>query len=178
MVELAPLTLAHVDAEMGFSGGEVQVFLLMEGLRARGHRCVLVAAEHSRAAAEARARGFETRPARMRGDLDFASVVELSAVLRDLRPDVVHLHTGRATWLGGLAAKAAKCPAITTRRMDRRVKKSWRTRLLYGRLTRRVAAISPSVARNLIEGGVDPARIEIVPSTIDPARVATVRGRE
>ena len=33
-----PLFSLHVDAEMGFSGGEVQVFLLLEGLRARGQR--------------------------------------------------------------------------------------------------------------------------------------------
>ena len=32
------LTIAHVDSDMGFSGGEVQVFLLIEGLRGRGRR--------------------------------------------------------------------------------------------------------------------------------------------
>ena len=37
-----PLTVAHVDAETGFSGGEVQVFLLLEGLRRAGHRSVLL----------------------------------------------------------------------------------------------------------------------------------------
>lgn len=178
MAGSAPLTLAHVDAEMGFSGGEVQVFLLMEGLRARGHRCLLVAARESRAAAEAKTRGFDVVPVRLRGDLDVAAVFELGGVLRQLKPDVVHLHTGRATWLGGLAAKVARCPAITTRRMDRTVKRGWRTRLVYERLTRKVAAISPSVAKSLVDGGVDPARIEIVPSTIDPARVAPKRGRE
>ncbi|MBL8859786.1 MAG: glycosyltransferase family 4 protein [Planctomycetes bacterium] len=177
MQDAAPLCLAHVDAEMGFSGGEVQVFLLMEGLRARGHRSVLVAPPASRAESEARARGFETRAVRMRGDLDMGSVVELAGVLRELKPAVVHLHTGRATWLGGLAARAAHFPAITTRRMDRRVKRGLRTRLVYGRLVQRVAAISPAVRDNLIAGGVDPRKIELVPSTIDPARVVAHKGR-
>lgn len=173
-----PLSLAHVDAETGFSGGEVQVFLLLEGLRARGHRCVLVAPPGSRAEAEALRRGFETRAVRMRNDLDLGAVVELTGVFRDLRPDVVHLHTARATWLGALAARAAARPAITTRRMDRRVKRGWRTRLIHGRLVQKVAAISPAVARELERGGVDPRRIELVPSTIDPARVVAQRGRE
>jgi hypothetical protein len=31
-----PLAIAHVTAEQGFSGGEVQVFLLAEGLREHG----------------------------------------------------------------------------------------------------------------------------------------------
>lgn len=177
MAESARLTLAHVDAETGFSGGEVQVFLLMEGLRERGHRCVLVSPPGSRADVEASTRGFETKPVRMRGDLDIKSVVDMARSLRELAPDVVHLHTGRATWLGALAARAAERPAITTRRMDRRVKRGWRTRLVYGRLTERVAAISPAVRRCLEEGGVDPRKIELVPSTIDPTRVVASRGR-
>ena len=49
----APLSIAHVDAETGFSGGEVQVFLLMEGLAKRGHRNVLVAPPGSRCLEEA-----------------------------------------------------------------------------------------------------------------------------
>jgi glycosyltransferase involved in cell wall biosynthesis len=174
---MAALTLAHVDAETGFSGGEVQVFLLMEGLRALGHRCVLVAAPGSRAEETARERGFETRAVRMRGDLDLGSVAALKRTFAALRPDLVHLHTGRATWLGGLAARVAGVPAITTRRMDRRVRRSWRTKLVYGALVRRVAAISPAVAQCLKEGGVDPARIVLVPSAIDPRRIEVNRGR-
>jgi glycosyltransferase involved in cell wall biosynthesis len=178
MSEHPPLCIAHVDAEKGFSGGEVQVFLLMEGLRARGHRNVLLSPPQSRAGGRARDRGFEQHAVRLRGDLDIGGMVELSRVLRDLRPDIVHLHTGRATWLGGLAARAAEIPAITTRRMDRRVRRGFRTRLVYGRLVRRVAAISPAVKRCLEKGGVDPASIVLVPSAIDPRRVEPNLGRD
>jgi len=174
---MAALTLAHVDAETGFSGGEVQVFLLMEGLRALGHRCVLIAPPRSRAEETALLRGFETRVVRMRGDLDLAGVAALKRTFGELQPDLVHLHTGRATWLGGLAARIAGVPAITTRRMDRRVRRSWRTKLVYGALVRRVAAISPAVAQCLKDGGVDPARIVLVPSAIDPQRIEVSLGR-
>ncbi|NUP95212.1 MAG: hypothetical protein HUU28_03515, partial [Planctomycetaceae bacterium] len=46
-------TIAHVDAERGFSGGEVQVFLLMDGLRRAGWRNVLFAPPGSAALAKA-----------------------------------------------------------------------------------------------------------------------------
>ena len=36
------LQIAHITGESGFSGGETQVFVLMEGLRARGHANLLV----------------------------------------------------------------------------------------------------------------------------------------
>lgn len=161
------LSIAHVDAETGFSGGEVQVFLLMEGLRRAGHRNVLVAPPGSRAIEEARRRGFETRPATMRNDLDLLGVLRLRERLAAAAVDLVHLHTSRATWLGGLAARWLGLPAITTRRQDRRVPASARTRLVYGRLVRRVVAISPSIARGLETGGVDRARVVTIPSSVD-----------
>jgi len=174
----APLVVVHVDAERGYSGGEVQVFLLLEGLRARGHRCVLVAPPGSRSEAEARTRGFETIAVPLSNDLDLRSVIALRRGIERLAPDLVHLHTGRATWLGGLAAWRTGVPAITTRRMDRRVSRGPRTQLIYRSLVRRVAAISPAVARCLTEGGVDPACMTLVPDAIDPDRIRPRRVRE
>lgn len=172
-----PLTVLHVDAERGFSGGEVQVFLLLEGLRERGHRPVLACPPGSRSAEEARGRGLEVREVAMRSDVDLAAVRGLARVLRELRPDLAHLHTGRATWLGGLAAWRAGVPAIATRRMDRPVKRNLRNRWIYGRLVQRVAAISPAVVDVLVAGGVDPERIDLVWSTVDPARLVPARDR-
>jgi hypothetical protein len=149
---MEPLRIAHVDAEKGFSGGEVQVFLLMEGLRERGHENVLVCPPRSRAEAEAGSRKLETIAVRMSGDLDLGSVPKLKRAIESWKPDLVHLHTARATWLGGLAAKLAKVPAITTRRMDKPLKQGWRQRLVYGSLVERAVAISPAVEDALPRG--------------------------
>lgn len=167
--ETRPLFSLHVDAEKGFSGGEVQVFLLLEGLRARGQRVVLVAPPGSRALAEAERRGIERVALRMRSDLDLAAVAGLRRLCLRLAPDLVHLHTGRATWLGAHAARWAGVPAISTRRMDRELARGPRTRWLYGRLLRRVVAISGPVRAQLVAGGVDPARVALIHSSVDPA---------
>lgn len=177
------LTICHVDAERAFSGGEVQVFALMRGLRARGHRSILIAPPGSRAQAAARADDFESRAASMSNDLDLASAARLWRHFAELAPDVVHLHTSRAAWLGALAlrfggkgrargdAASLKRPVVVvTRRMDREVRRNWRTRALYGRWTDAVVAISDSVARGLVEGGVDPSRLRVIRSSIDLAR--------
>ncbi len=177
-MRVQPLFIAHVDAERGFSGGEVQVFLLIEGLARRGHRNVLVCPPGSRAAAVAATRGIAVAPVPMRGDLDLAAVWRLRRLWRAAPPDVVHLHTGRAAWLGALAACAAGRPAVVTRRMDRAVARGWRTRLIYERCSRAVAAIAPGIAEQLAAGGVPRARIHVIPSAVDPARVRPVRGRE
>jgi len=168
------LAIAHVDAETGFSGGEVQVFLLMEGLRRRGHRNVLFAPPGSDSAVEALRRGLDARSVPMRGALDLVAVLRLKRELERAGVDLVHLHTSRATWLGGLAARWAGLRAITTRRQDRAVPRSVRTRLVYRRLVRRAVAISPAVARRLADGGVPSVTI---PSAVDPLALAPRRGR-
>ncbi len=175
---VAPLRIAHVTGEAGFSGGEVQVFLLMEGLRARGHANLLVCPPGSGSEREARRRGFAVAGVAMRNDLSLRAARRIAAALRPHEPALVHCHTGRANWLGGLAARESDIPALSTRRMDRRVKRGLRTRWLYGRLLRRVAAISPAVERRLREAGVPPERIRVIWSAVDPAALRPSAPRE
>jgi glycosyltransferase involved in cell wall biosynthesis len=172
------LRIVHIDAERGFSGGEVQVFLLIDALARRGHENLLICPPASAAAAEAASRGVAVAAVPMRGDLDALAVYRLWDQIAAANPDLVHLHTGRAAWLGGLAACLAGAPAVVTRRMDRPVRRGWRTRLIYERVTRRTAAISPAVVECLVAGGVPATRIALIPSAVDVARVRPTRPRE
>ena len=174
----APFAIAHVTGETGFSGGEVQLFLLMEGLRERGHRCVLICPPDARSAEEGRARGFEVRGVPMRSSASPLAVWRVAAALRSCAPQLVHLHTGRANWLGAPAARRLRLPAITTRRMDRAVARGARTRWLYGRGVRRAVAISDAVERCLLEGGVPCEKVRIIRSAVDPATLRPTRDRE
>jgi len=171
------LTIAHVTGESGFSGGEVQVFLLMEGLRERGHRNALLCPPDSASAREAARRGIEVHCARMRNDASLLSALRLRSHLRNGRPDLVHLHSGRADWLGGLAAWQLALPALTTRRMDRPVARGPRAGFVYRHATRRAVAISPAVRERLIAGGVAPETTRVIPSAVDPAALAPRAGR-
>jgi glycosyltransferase involved in cell wall biosynthesis len=170
--------VAHLTAETGFSGGETQVFGLMEGLRERGHRNLLLCPPGSRSEEESRRRGIEWL------DVDAGSawsprcVASVTRALRRAAPDVVHLHSGRAAWLGSVAARRLGLPALVTRRMDRRVRRSWRTRFVYAQACSRVVAISDAVARQLEAGGVPRDRLRVIPSAVDPERLRVRRGRE
>jgi glycosyltransferase involved in cell wall biosynthesis len=175
---MAPLFIAHIDAERAFSGGEVQALLLIEALAGRGHRNLLICPPRSALAAAAERRGIATRTVSMRSDLDPAALWNLVRELRALPPTpVVHAHTGRAAWLGSWAASRAGLPAVVTRRMDRPVRPGTRTRLIYQRWTQRTAAISPHVAAQLIAAGVPESRLSVIPDAVDPARVHSPRGR-
>lgn len=161
------MRVAHVDAETGFSGGEAQVFLLIEGLRERGYEGLLLCPPRSRSDEEARRKGIPVHPVKMANDLHFGAIVELRLALTRFRPDIVHLHTGRATWLGGLAARLLSIPAITTRRMDKPVRHGWRQRVTYGPLVARVVAVSHAVQEELLAGGVPPDKVSLIHDAVD-----------
>jgi len=98
--------------------------------------------------------------------------------LRRRTPALVHCHTGRANWVGAIGARFAQVPALSTRRMDRRVSRGLRTRWLYRRLLRRVAAISPAVERRLLDARVAPERIRVIWSAVDPEALRPSAPRE
>jgi glycosyltransferase involved in cell wall biosynthesis len=170
----------HVDAERGFSGGEVQVFLLLEGLAQRGHAQALVCPPGSEAAREISARGLpvEVFGVSMGSDLSLPALRGLGRAMGAFKPDVAHLHTGRSTWLGGLAARRAGVPAISTRRMDRRVKRGLKNRLVYGPLLRRAVGIAPAVSRCLLDGGVGEHKVRTIWDAVDPARLRVSESRQ
>ena len=172
------LTIAHVNSESSFSGGEVQVFLLMEGLRRLRHRNILHCPPDSRSEEECQRRGIDCVAIPMRNNLDLQAIWALRRSFKASGIDIVHLHTGRATWLGGWAAFAAGIPAITTRRMDREVKRNWRTRITYSTLVQRAVAISPGVAACLAVGGVRTDMTRLISSSVDPARIQPSAKRE
>ena len=102
------LRIIHVDAEREFSGGEVQVFLLIDGLAVRGHQNLLLCRPQS----AARSRGGAARHRRARGaDARRSRLVAVRRMARWIKAagaDLVHLHTGRAA---GSAARRRGSPA-------------------------------------------------------------------
>lgn len=170
------LRVAHVTTERGFGGGEVQVLMLMKGLAARGLQQTLWCPPGSAIGERARQSGLEVRELRMGSYLSVVSVLRLRSGLRD--HDIAHLHTGRASWLGSLAARLVDVPRVITRRTMRKVRRGWRSRLVYGGDRVAVVAISNSVANVLRAGGVDESRLTVVPDSVDLDRIPTRLGRE
>ncbi len=166
--EAPPLSIAGVDPERKFAGGETQVLGLTLELRAMGHRAELLCDPAGELWRRAQAAGVVCRPLPIRNALDFAAAVALRRRLRDGRYDVVHFHTSRAhamaPWVRGLTRAA-----VVTRRMDyvpNRLFAPW----LYGRrAVDGVAAISAAVADALARATGARERITVIPSGVDCA---------
>ena len=141
---------------------------LMRRQRRRGDEPHLAAPSDSAIHARALAEGFPVHAVAMRGTWDLSAAFALARLHRSLRPDVVHWHAARAHALGAIASILSPGPArILSRRVDFLVRRSPGSRLLYALPIDAIAAISGGVRDALVQSGVDPARVSVIPSGID-----------
>ncbi len=133
-------------------------------------RGTLVCPEGSLVALAAQARGIEVLLMPMSGDLDVGFIFRLRRVIRQLRPDLVHVHSRRgADRFGGLAAILAGVPAILSRRVDR-PEPAW-ARPKYWPY-KRVIAISACIEEQLLVAGVPERKLRLVSSGVLPESCA------
>src|SRR5262245_65453448 len=78
----------HIDTARTWRGGQNQVLLTVNGLRAMGHRAALVAhpdGELRRRATE----GLELIPIAPRAEMDLSAAWRMARVIKRLRPDLI-----------------------------------------------------------------------------------------
>jgi glycosyltransferase involved in cell wall biosynthesis len=167
----------HVEAGRNLYGGARQALYLMAGLEDRDIRGTLVCAAGGAPAAAAVAEGLDVVEIPMHGDLNVGLVRRLGTLIRQIRPDLVHVHSRRgADWFGGIAARRSGTPAILSRRVD-----SHDMPLLASLKYRSfdtVIAISECIRLQLAAAGVPAAKLRVVRSAIDPARSRATWQRE
>ncbi len=175
------LRTLHVNDAPTWRGGEQQTLYLLEGLRRRGHEAALVAQPRSPLAERARRAGIETVEIRMLGEMDVRAAWLLAREVRRREPDILHFHTSHAHTIGAIAA-ALVAPRRRPRTvLSRRVDFSIYRHSFFGlngikyRAADRIVAISGAIRDVLLADGVDPRRIDVVLSGVDPARFAGVR---
>src|SRR5260370_10070270 len=115
----------HIDTAKTWRGGQNQVLLTVLGLRALGHRSMLVA----HAAGELRQRaqeGLELVPMAPKTEMDLSAAWKLSRLIKQLRPDVIHAHDPHRVAMAALAlsmsTQLAKPPLVAARRVDFHIK--------------------------------------------------------
>jgi glycosyltransferase involved in cell wall biosynthesis len=169
------LVTCHVDTERGWRGGEQQMAYLVSGLVARGHRALAVVQPGCEPERRLRAAGVETWPLPMRGEVDGVAMLSLARRIGAARADVVHLHTSHAHTLGVVGAFLGGRPAVV---VSRRVDFSIFRRSFLGlnavkyRLgVDRIVCVSEAVRDVLLRDGLEPERLSVVRSAVDPDRV-------
>jgi glycosyltransferase involved in cell wall biosynthesis len=152
----------HVNTEHGWRGGERQTLFTLSGLQQRGIECALVAQPDSPIERKAKDSGIKTYPLKMNGPADIFAAFKLAGLCRSEGIDILHLQTSHAASLAALS-RIFLNPAkmVAARRVDFAIKSGWK----YNRFDA-VVPISKAIKDILIQGGVEPARLELIPSGI------------
>lgn len=163
----------HLDTARTWRGGQNQVLLTVLGLRALGHRSMLVA----HAAGELRQRaqeGLELIPLAPKTEMDLSAAWRLSRLIKQLRPDVVHAHDPHGVAMAALALSMStqldKPPLVAARRVDFHMKDNALSRWKYRQVDCFVCA-SEAIRQMVIADGVPAARVVTVHEGIDLGHV-------
>src|SRR5262245_66110718 len=116
----------HVDTARTWRGGQNQVLLTVNGLRAIGQRATLVAhpdGELRRRVAE----GLDLIPLAPRSEMDLSAAWKFSRLVKRLEPDVIHAHDPHGVAMAALALSLGGQPAgppalVASRRVDFQLK--------------------------------------------------------
>ena len=170
----------HIDTARTWRGGQNQVLLTVNGLRALGHRAALVAhpdGELRRRAAE----GLELIPIAPRTEMDLSAAWRLSRAVKRLAPDVIHAHDPHGVAMAALAlsiagassTKRGSAPAlVASRRVDFHLKGNSFSRWKHRQVDCFIAA-SDAIRQMLVADGVPSDRAVTVHEGIDVDHVAT-----
>jgi L-malate glycosyltransferase len=169
--------VAHLDTGRTWRGGQSQVLLLLRGLAARGHGCLLLA-PGGPLLERARALGFETERWSPFAEWDVAAMLRAVATLRRFGPEVVHCHGARAHALGAPAARLAGVPAtVVSRRVAFAVAGHPLSRLKYRLPVDRYLCVSRGVMDVMRQAGIPSSRLALVPDGVElPGAAAVAAG--
>jgi L-malate glycosyltransferase len=159
----------HIDTARTWRGGQNQVLLTVNGLRAMGQRASLIAhpdGELRRRAAE----GLDLIPIAPRTEMDLSAAWRLSRVVKRLRPDVVHAHDAHGTAMASLGLSLGSptpAPAlIVSRRVDFHLNRNSFSRWKHRQVDFFIAA-SEAIRKMLVADGVPSERAITVHEGID-----------
>jgi L-malate glycosyltransferase len=164
----------HLDTARTWRGGQNQVLLTVLGLRALGHRTILVA--HGAGELRQRAEeGLELVTLAPKTEMDLSAAWRLARLIKRLRPDVIHAHDPHAVAMAALARSMNTGPTrpvlIAARRVDFHLKGNALSRWKYRQVDRFVCA-SEAIRHMLLEDGVPTERAVTVYEGIDLDRAA------
>ena len=173
------ISIAHTQASNGWGGQEIRILTEAAGLGRRGHRVIVYAAEGARILDEAPRFGVRAVALPI-GRKRLIGVRALVDAFTRERIDIVNAHSSTDAWLAALASgwlrlRHRRHPVLVrTRHVSIAVPNDPGTRWLYRTASVRIVTTGDALREQLIrDNGIDPQRIDSVPSGIDAAHFSS-----
>ncbi|MCX8083726.1 MAG: glycosyltransferase [Calditerrivibrio sp.] len=160
------MRVLHIEVGRNLYGGAKQVVYLLEGLKRMGVENILLTPKGSAISREAKDFSNIVEISFL-GDLDLTFPIRLLSVIRDRRPDIVHVHSRKGVdFWGGFVSKLKGVPAICTRRVDNPENPIWA--MLKYNFYNKIVTISDGIRRVLLDEKIPPQKIITIRSVLYP----------
>jgi len=159
----------HTEWSDGWGGQEIRIIEEMCAVRDLGVTVSLACRPEARIREKAREREIPVHTLPFRGNTDLETLWKLIRIIRREKIDIVNTHSGKDTWVGGVAAKLAGAKFIRTRHLSNPINPS-RLNFING-LADYIFTTGESVREDMIRcNRIDPKKIASIPTGIDETR--------
>jgi len=160
------IKVLHTEWSDGWGGQEIRIIDEMLAVRDQGVEVFLACREHASIRQKAEEQKIPVFVLPFRGNLDFKTLFALKKLISQHQIDIINTHSGKDTWVGGLAAKLAGAKFIRTRHLSNRI--SSNPTNFINELADYIFTTGESVRSDMIKlNRIRPNRIESVPTGID-----------
>jgi glycosyltransferase involved in cell wall biosynthesis len=160
------IKVLHTEWSDGWGGQEIRIVNEMLALRELGIELYLVCKDHAQIKQKALQYGFEVFTLPFRGNTDFTTLLGLIQIIRQKNIDIVNTHSGKDTWVGGIAAKITNVKFIRTRHLSNQINPS-RFNFING-LADYILTTGESVKEDMITNNrIQANKISSIPTGID-----------
>jgi glycosyltransferase involved in cell wall biosynthesis len=163
------LSIVHTESSLGWGGQELRILSEAQGLARRGHTLTLLCPPEARIYGEAPNFGLRTVALPI-GKKRWDGVRALKRWFGENACDVVSTHSSTDSWLSAVALIGKDTPIVRTRHISAAVPRNPFSRWLYSRPVRIVTAGEALRRELIVRNGIEPARVESVPTGHDTDR--------
>ncbi|MDA7441020.1 glycosyltransferase [Candidatus Pseudothioglobus singularis] len=160
------IRVLHTEWSNGWGGQEIRIINEMNAVREKGVEVFLACREDAVIKNKALDNNIQVFTLSFRGNIDFKTVFDLVRIIKKYSIDIVNTHSGKDTWVSGLAAKLAGIKFIRTRHLSHRISSS-RSNFI-NELADYVFTTGESVREDMIKyNRIKSHKIESIPTGID-----------
>jgi glycosyltransferase involved in cell wall biosynthesis len=160
------IRVLHTEWSNGWGGQEIRVINEMIAVREKGVDVFLACRDDSVIKKKALENNIKVFTLPFRGNVDFKTLFGLNKIIKVYSIDIVNTHSGKDTWVGGLAAKFAGIKFIRTRHLSNRISPA-RTNFI-NELADYIFTTGESVRADMIKyNRIQSNKIQSIPTGID-----------
>ena len=160
------IKVLHTEWSDGWGGQEIRIINEMIAVREQGIEVFLACRDNSIIKEKAIENNIKVFILPFRGNVDFKTLFALVKIVKENEIDIVNTHSGKDTWVGGLAAKFAGSKFIRTRHLSNRIRSSRFN--FINELADYIFTTGESVKNDMIKyNRINPEKIISIPTGID-----------